>query len=130
MVRPRKGLRVAEAGDCFTAALERALELHEDGADVRIVHALPVGTGGEVEGLHYWHAFCVVTERHESGVEFEVVHDFSNGNEAILPASLYFKIGRITESWSYSMAEWLAAASEHGTYGPWVEGWESMGLIA
>lgn len=85
--------------------------------EVRIVHGLAVGTGGEVEGQQYGHAWVECR-----GLAF----DFSRSMDDPVIASIdrYREIGQIDPEWiaSYPLAEARCKVVEHQHYGPW-EDW-------
>lgn len=154
-------------GDCFVSAVEgidrlTSSEFNIDPSQIRIVHGIPMGTGGEAEGMRFPHAWIEVASydraEHEQMIQeteqlmksiaeeisvetkqrmtqrlndlrqqiFEnemstTVYDFSNGNEAIVPAALYYAIGKINKEdnryYSRDAANEMMATNGH--YGPW-----------
>lgn len=113
-------------GDCFPSAV------HEVMADpsLTLVHGLPLGTGGDVEGKRYWHAWAErrLTFQRPGGGEahIDIVYDSSNNNNIEMPADMYYDLGHIEQTWRYTQAEMKAKLDEFGHYGPWAEGWEGM----
>lgn len=134
-------------GDCYSTALNTAVELAavNPTAKVRIVHGVPLGTGGEAEGIRFGHAWVEVENdtreqleqmlenmsdemrsqmeeliklRLQMGVD---VIDKSNGNDVRMPKGMYYSIGNIDPNFvrSYSVDEALQIATEMGHYGPW-----------
>lgn len=112
-------------GDCFTKAWRLANEAAEEGCDMVIVHGLPVGRGEQNEGQRFWHAWS----EYEEGGEWWVF-DYSNDQELVTKREWYYKIGQIEEEkvWRYSLEAAAVNGLQQDTYGPWVEGWEEMGL--
>jgi hypothetical protein len=107
---PELARAMAEPGNCYEVALWLA---HANG--LTVCHGSPVGTGGEVEGLRYGHAWC------EDG---SWVVDASQGEVAVLPKSYYYAVGSIRESEvkRYGRTEALCHAVSEEHYGPWEEG--------
>lgn len=105
-------------GDCLRAALggaeKVAMWFHEAHENVRVVHGLVTGTGGEIEGHVYGHAWVECRG---------LVADFSRSSSdpVIVPAQLYYIAGRVdvASRVSYSLAEARRLAVESGHYGPW-----------
>jgi hypothetical protein len=108
-------------GDCFVAAYRNAIELHEIGVDVAICHGVVTGQGPETKGKRFWHAWIEVADG-------QVVIEKSNGLDLTLSAAQYYGAGNIREDqvWRYPLDEALEEALRQTTYGPWVEGWETM----
>lgn len=107
-------------GDCFEAAIFKARELADTYEDVRVVHGVPLGTGGEAEGLRFPHAWVEFTQMiGDFPVEF--VADFSNGNEVIIPKQMYYQIGNIDPDFnkSFDVDEVERLIDENGHAGPW-----------
>lgn len=107
-------------GDCFVAAIDKARELANAYDNVRVVHGVPLGTGGEAEGLRFPHAWVEFTQMFgDFPVEF--VADFSNGNEVIIPKQMYYQIGKIDEGFNreYAVDELDELIESNGHAGPW-----------
>jgi hypothetical protein len=104
-------------GDCYSSAVSTAEALSRSGVqNVRVVHGIPLGTGGEAEGIRYPHAWVEATINGE-----EMVIDNSNGGNYVLPKELYYLIGNIEEDVTrrYSYQEAQNQMTENGHYGPW-----------
>jgi hypothetical protein len=102
----------AEAvGNCGDISFALTMAYKDQGAV--LCHGWPVGTGGNAEGLRYWHAWVEMDH---------VVYDFSNGKKGIIPASLYYEAGQIERDKvvRYSWEEADALFDEHEHSGPWV----------
>jgi ADP-ribose pyrophosphatase YjhB (NUDIX family) len=108
------------SGDCFFSAISKAQELAEAYDNVRVVHGVPLGTGGEAEGLRYPHAWVEFTQN-IGGIDIEFIADFSNGNEVVIPKELYYKVGNIDPEFNraYSINEIEEKIEENGHAGPW-----------
>ena len=108
------------SGDCFFSAISKAQELAEAYDNVRVVHGVPLGTGGEAEGIRYPHAWVEFTQN-IGGIDIEFIADFSNGNEVVVPKELYYKIGNIDPEFNraYSIDEIEEKIEENGHAGPW-----------
>lgn len=112
-------------GDCFLAALYSATEADSRGGITLIVHGLPTGNGGDVLGIQHWHAWVEVKT---SDVGWVAV-DVSNGKKIVTPRQRFYRAGRLTERlvWRYTLDDAERNIRRHGTAGPWVKGWETMG---
>jgi hypothetical protein len=141
-------------GDCYSAAFELAQKLtsrfgKEEGTEVKVVHGIPLGTGGEAAGIRYGHAWVEVdrtageilrlneklrvakTESEKARIESNIrqvrlmgeatVYDYSNGGKHEIPKFLYYAIGNIDESETrrYSVDESRKYALDTDHYGPW-----------
>lgn len=138
-------------GDCYKAALKLQQKLWREEEDpekrknIKLVHGIPLGTGGEVEGLRYGHAWVEVTEpldkdsiqeqlanvsdssREQMRRMLEdphyrtTVYDHSNGKELELPRVLYYAYGNIEPEQTryYTFEETVSKSAETGHYGPW-----------
>ena len=138
-------------GDCYKAAhkllqkLWRQEDDEEKRRNIKLVHGIPLGQGGEVEGRRYGHAWVEVTEpidKDEVEAQLEnvsessrdtmrrmledphyrtTVYDYSNGKELELPRVLYYAYGNIEadEARYYTFEETMNKSVETGHYGPW-----------
>jgi hypothetical protein len=96
-------------GDCYECAASFVLERPVPG--LLLAQGEPLGTGGDVEGLRYGHAWV------ELGPH---VFDFTfSPNPLPLPA--YYNAGRIDRGLVrlYTADEALAFTNTHGHWGPW-----------
>lgn len=107
--------------DCFESATKLLLSRQLPGA--ALVHGLPIGTGPLNRGKRYWHAWV---ERPLDGVN--MVFDFSDGKRLGLPADEFYTGGKIELTWKYTLSQAKMMMERYGTYGPWVDGWEKMGM--
>lgn len=127
-------------GDCFQVAYDLVTS-GELGENALLVHGLPIGTGLRNLGQRYWHAWVEITERtvippglgvpeQHREITLETVIDRSRDQDWSLPRGLFYNVGRLDEErvWRYTRAEALVLGLETETYGPWVDGWEEMGL--
>lgn len=99
-------------GDCYEVAGGLVLE------DPRytLVHGEPLGTGGEVAGVRFGHAWV---EFEAGGVWF--VLDQSNGGDHLLPRDLYYAIGHVDNrpTRRYTREEARLVILQQGHWGPW-----------
>lgn len=98
---------MAKGGRCYMEAL-KYLESRTDG---RLVHGIVTGQK-QIEGVRYGHAWV---EFEEDGMEF--VYDTTN--EKVFPRVLYYAVGQITDTKSYSLEEAYRECLKHRHYGPW-----------
>lgn len=100
--------------------------MHDAPASARLVHGLPIGRGEANAGQRFWHAWVEVFE---FGVGW-VVFDHSNGKRLTMARRDYYAAGQLDEStvYRYSQAKAAQMMRTHSNYGPWVDGWEGMGL--
>lgn len=126
-----------EKGDCFQVAAgfttsgmieelakyTRMPVIYSEKSPWRIVHGLPVGNGGEIQGKRYWHAWVELTT--DEGV---FVLDLSNNKDIRVPRTLFYAAGKLDEDhvWRFSPAEAKKLRRKHRHCGPWVPGWETM----
>lgn len=125
-------------GDCFqvvagflvsdiierTAREQSAPIVYGDKSPWRIVHGLPIGTGGEVAGARYWHAWIEVQTM--LGV---CVIDVANDKNVRIGRSVFYRVGSLDEDhvWRFTPAEAKKLLRKSGHCGPWVSGWQEMG---
>lgn len=109
-----------ELGDCYEAAANFiAKEVSkEDESKFFLCHGIVVGTGGDVVGVRYGHAW--VEMEPESGFGTLVI-DRSNGRDITLPKELYYRVGSIDPAnvIRYTKQQAMAKLSSTGHYGPW-----------
>lgn len=77
-------------GDCYETAGKIILDMHPLSkklkiAECKLVHALVMGQG-DLTGYRFGHAWILHKNK---------VYDFSNGNEIIMDAGLYYAIGQV-----------------------------------
>lgn len=156
-VNPKYANVATGCGDCYDSAAKTLSSFVERNPekidDFKLVHGIPLGTGGEAEGLRYYHAWVEETvrmtdEQIEKMVEqwpenrreaikkqmkpmlenMVLVHDYSNGRKVDIPRDIYYKIGNIEESSNrrYSYKEMLDKQASTGHYGPY----ELTGAVA
>lgn len=112
-------------GDCFQAAVNLFFDKFADNPSARICHGVPLGRG-EIEGIRFDHAWVEVDESQGTlpdGTEIwdTVVYDYSNGNEVVIPAALYYHIGKIRpqDVKRFTAKEALEKMDKLRFYGPW-----------
>lgn len=106
-------------GDCYVIAGKIALNNTRGlkGIDFigepYLVHAEVTGQG-EISGIRYGHAWIE---------DNELVYDFSNGNEIILPKTLYYSVARVVREepkyYRYTFKEAQDKMLSSGHYGYW-----------
>jgi hypothetical protein len=106
-------------GDCYVIAGKIALNNTKGlkGIDFigepYLVHAEVTGQG-EISGIRYGHAWIE---------DNELVYDFSNGNEIILPKTLYYSVARVVREepkyYRYTFKEAQDKMLSSGHYGYW-----------
>lgn len=111
--------------NCFEAAMGVAAALPSEAAPL-VVHGVPLGTGGNVEGLRYWHAWVEVDGPSGHRAAKRLALDYSHGKETQIARAAFYRIGHITSVHRYSLAEAARLAVEWQTWGPWVPGWQDM----
>jgi len=99
-----------KTGDCFIVAYRLAMS-----HGYKLVHALAIGQG-PIKGIQYSHAFNLL-ESGEFGIDWVI--DKSNGLDVKIPAAVYFKLGGIKVSKTYTRQEAMRHALETRNYGPW-----------
>ncbi len=99
-------------GDCFENSVELMME--NRGVDFILVHGLVTGTGGDVVGMRYVHAWV------ELG---NIVIDTSReiNNPIIRAKNNYYEIGKIkvSETKRYNLKEIGDMILKYKVYGPW-----------
>lgn len=97
-------------GDCFVAGFNLAWQMGLQFEDVYLVHGIATGTGGDIIGQRYWHAW----------VEWQdVAFDQSNGNDIAIRKDEYHRIGQIENVKRYPARRLLRFITDAGHYGPW-----------
>ena len=105
-----------ETGNCFSVAASGVVAIPTpEGFTLELIHGNPTGSG-RIEGIEFAHAWIELSD--ESGM---MVIDFSNGRDAIAPAPLYYRHGKITETVRYGREEAIREMVKSGHYGPWDE---------
>lgn len=112
---------------CFERVLTTYLDDgHLLNPDAAICHGLPVGTGPENRGVRYWHAWI------DTGYGFVIA---PVGDEMRAVASATFcALGRLDAHgegqlvWRFDADAIWAEMRARGHHGPWVDGYEGMGL--
>ena len=94
-------------GNCFQNAGNAIIEY---GNNFVLVHGLPTGTGGLVEGRQFAHAWI---ENPDSGNVYDTEADL------IIPIELYYAIGQIEYAVKYDYQSAQKMMLKTGNYGPW-----------
>ena len=105
-------------GDCYLAA-GMALLVHRAPEHAVLVHGVVTGQVGRVQGKQYGHAWIEYTM---DGIV--MVWEVANGRDLLLPAELYYRLGRIDRAAcvEYTRDEMNAQLKAHKHWGPWVDG--------
>lgn len=108
-----------EGGDCYVVALNLVLGFSEidcpfESGDLLLCHGTATGTGNGIKGRKFGHAWCEFVGDVET-----LVIDYSNGNRAVLPKPLYYKVGQVCDVSRYTLDEVRRMMIEHKHYGPW-----------
>jgi len=98
-------------GDCYAAAANYVIDnaILRGNKNLMLVHGDVTGQG-PIAGIIYGHAWV------EDG---NMVIDVSNGRNIQLPKFLYYAIGRISNTVSYTAKEVQEKLLETKKYGPW-----------
>lgn len=119
------------SGDCFEVAGRLVIE----NPHWTLCHGIAIGDGTANFGRRHWHAWCEydevialppVDERPEELRDLAdptliYVVDRSNGKDILIPAAIYYNVGRIDEVWYYSRKDAAVHMLAEGHWGPWVE---------
>ena len=100
--------------DCYQAAGRFLMDKWAGGCEheFTLVHGIVTGQG-EIAGVRYGHAW-VEDEK-------ELVYDYSNDREIILPKMLYYAIGQVSNTVHYTIDEVRGLVVETGIWGAWDE---------
>lgn len=118
---------MTEHGDCFPTAIRTAAELTSLGhPNVLVVHGLPIGSGGPIEGKRHWHAWAetLVPDSARGNKPTWAVADWSNGKPQVFIArTLFYKLGKVPQHlvWRYTPDEVVDRMDEYGHTGPWMD---------
>ena len=104
-------MRKSDGGDCYEVAGRIAIDARDE---YTVCHGTVVGTGGPHHGRAFGHAWV---EFERGGVAF--VMDQSNGNDVVIPAELYYRLGSITDVARYTGREACQRMVDTGHFGPW-----------
>ena len=101
--------QVIKAGNCYKSAYSYIFdEAMKGNENLILVHADVIGTGKDVKGVCYGHAFVL---------DGNMVRDTEA--KADIPYQLYKALGQITNEKRYTFEEMLQEAIKSGHYGPW-----------
>ena len=99
---------IERTGNCWEASFNKLIEMAAD-PEVRLVHGLPTGISGEAAKAGvYPHAWI-----EKGGMCWDCSVD------SWLHRGVYYLVGNITYSVSYTRLEALRAIEKHETFGPW-----------
>ena len=98
---------ILKQGQCYQLALSWMMENTE--TDAIMIHADVTGTGGDIKGQVYGHAFILI----DDNTVYDVCQKIS------IPKDIYYKVGNVTNERAYTLQEAVEQAIESGHYGPW-----------
>ena len=100
---------ILKQGQCYQSAYSYVFDENMKGnTDLILVHADVIGTGGDVKGIGYCHAFVLDGDN--------VIDTEAN---VTVPYEYYKAVGNVTNEKRYTFDEKLREALESGHYGPW-----------
>ncbi|MFI5222691.1 MAG: hypothetical protein ACHQX3_00350 [Nitrospirales bacterium] len=107
-------------GDCYPTAVNYLFQQTWTNPHFLLCHGIVTGSGGEVLGKQYGHAW-VEQEREVDGHWVTYVIDNSNGHDLEVIRELYYLLGQVdTEKVTrYSLEETCKMMAKYGHYGPW-----------
>jgi hypothetical protein len=83
-------------------------------ADMTLVHATVVGTGSEVKGISYAHAFLIAEDRQHA---IDLTKDLHM--PIVVPLDYYRQLGNVSNEICYTRKEAVAEIKKSGHWGPW-----------
>lgn len=98
-------------GNCYKAAATLLIDNRD--LSFLLCHGDAIGTG-PIKGIKFGHAWVETPDGN-------LVFDFANGKQAIVPAAIYYKVGQITNVHRYTIKQAAKLIVEHAHYGPWHE---------
>jgi hypothetical protein len=120
-------------GNCYENAARYILDEDRE-SDLTLVHCIVTGTGGDVEGVEYGHAFLILETTREisyqesptkeikewdmpTQVAIDVTRDIDE--PMVLPLGLYCGIGKVRNEIHYTREDVRKMVLEHEHFGPW-----------
>ena len=113
-------MRTPKQGHCYQNAYYAALDLEKIGHDVKICHGFATGTGGDVEGTEYSHAWV-----EWQGLAFDYKFEpGKNPQQMVFPVAIYYEAGQVDPEKikRYSTKEMDVQLCRSGHWGPYEEG--------
>jgi predicted ABC-type ATPase len=114
-----KGGGKIDGGDCYQTAGDFVINsrLHKNKikfvGEPHVVHAQVTGQGA-ISGLKYGHAWIE---------DDQLVYDYSNGRELVIPKDFYYAVGKVKKTkpryFKYTFDEARKKMLDSGHYGPW-----------
>ena len=106
---------ILKMGNCYMTAYTYVFDDHikNNGTKLLLVHAEVTGTGGNVAGIKYGHAFVL------DGDFVIDTEALAKGLPHRYPYEEYYAIGRVESEEIYNFNEMLAHAQVNQHYGPW-----------
>ena len=108
----KKELSDYEEGFCYDNA-SLYMERHSSIKEMQLVHGVPLGTGGEIRGKRYGHAWVEIGS--------DVIDPSVPNPVLVINKQVYYAIGNIKEKnvKRYSYEEMLKMMVKFQTRGPW-----------
>jgi hypothetical protein len=108
--KPKRPRKIEAVGDCG----EKSFEYLNVIDHTVVAHGYPLGTGGNADGMRYWHAWLET----EDGM---LVLDMSNGHNAAFLREDYYEAGSIDPAHvtRYTREEANFLVDSEGHHGPW-----------
>lgn len=113
-------IRAQGRGNCYEAAytlIRNAAALGWE--NVRLVHAIVTGNGGDAEGHDFGHAWVEHDLIFGDVYRVRLAADYSSGKSTDLPVEYFREVGKAREIREYTVEEALLAATRNRHFGPW-----------
>tara|TARA_R110000803_G_scaffold42438_3_gene90991 strand:- start:620 stop:1024 length:405 start_codon:yes stop_codon:yes gene_type:complete len=110
---------ILKLGNCYQTAYSYVFDEYIKNSKTRVllVHADVTGTGGEVVGMCYGHAFVL-----DGNMVIDTEATIRLGKEIKMPYERYVDLGNVTNEQIYTVSEAMQYAMISGHYGPWHDG--------
>ena len=79
--------------------------------DLVLVHGQVTRVNDGLKHTHAWVEYGITSK--------DVVVDFSNGHHHLIPAVVYYSVGKIEDTTKYDSNTTKQMMLKHGSYGPW-----------
>jgi len=107
-----KRKKAKRTGHCFVTAATMQSKLL---TDWELVHGIPLGKGGEAQGLRYPHAWLESPD----GLQVFDPSLYEKGIEPFFPLRSYYEIGNIEWTVRYPVESATRLMHVSGNFGPW-----------
>ena len=111
-----------ELGSCFESSCEAFLNMKKALPDiypmlkeVKLVHGIVTGTGGDTKNIEYCHGWVEFTTN--NGDEF----CFDTETGYLVTKCTFYMVGKVRDAQPYSMKTVLGRLCKYDHYGPWEE---------